>query len=241
MVKIEHGGLRTELYVKPTDRTQYLHVRSDHPKHVKEGIAKGQARRLRRICSTEEDYWKYGEKVKEKLVSRGYGVNQVRRHLRDAVRMDRSEALGRVEKKKDGRLNFVTTYSSYLPNVGQILKRHGHYLEEDGLGEYITEVPRLSYKRGRNLGDLVVSAKRKEEGGKSGPCGKECELCKIMMKTEVVVDKDGRTLAINGSLDCRTVGVIYGMYCDRCKKVVYVGKTWNRAMDRFNAHRMYLN
>ena len=66
----EDGELKTELYVKPTDRTRYLHRESDHPRHVKEGIAKGQARQLRRPCSDDKDYWKYAEKTKEKLMSR---------------------------------------------------------------------------------------------------------------------------------------------------------------------------
>ena len=38
----DDGELKTELYVKPTDRTRYLHRDSDHPRHVREGIAKGQ-------------------------------------------------------------------------------------------------------------------------------------------------------------------------------------------------------
>ena len=240
VVRMEMGELKTELYVKPSDRTRYLHVESDHPKHVKEGIAKGQARRLRRICSTDEDYWKYGEGVRRKLTSRGYGANYVKRHLKEGADMDRQEALKRVEKKMDNRLNFVTTYSSYLPNVNEILKRHGHYLEEDGLGEYVKEVPRLSLRRGKNLADLVVAAKPRKQAGCSGPCGRECMLCSIMLKTGTVKDKDGKMLVINGQMDCRTVGVIYGIFCIRCERIIYVGKTMNRAMERFNRHRMDL-
>ena len=48
ITRLEGGEMKTELYVKPTDRTRYLHPDSDHPRHVKEGIAKGQARRLRK-------------------------------------------------------------------------------------------------------------------------------------------------------------------------------------------------
>ena len=49
VVRKEDCGIVTDLYVKPTDRTRYLHKDSEHPRHVKEGIAKGQARRLRQI------------------------------------------------------------------------------------------------------------------------------------------------------------------------------------------------
>ena len=54
----DDGSMRTELYVKPTDRTCYLHKESDHPQHVKQGIAKGQVKRLRRLNTSDEDYEK---------------------------------------------------------------------------------------------------------------------------------------------------------------------------------------
>ena len=234
--KGEEGRLKTELYVKPTDRTRYLHRSSDHPRHVKEGIAKGQFRRLRRICSEEEDYWKYGKQVEGKLVSRGYGRGQIRQQMKETGKMERRQALERVKKGSDKKINFVITHSGYLPNVNKILKRHGHYLKEDGMETYVTEVPRLSLRRGRNIGDLVINAKPKKEEKGSRPCGKQCKLCKHIRKVDRVRDKDGKEIEIE-RMDCRTVGVVYGMFCRRCQKVVYVGKTKNRMMDRFNGHR----
>ena len=233
----DDGELKTELYVKPTDRTRYLHRDSDHPRHVKEGIAKGQARRLRRLCSEDEDYWKYAEKTKEKLMSRGYGETQIKRQLKEGFKMSREEALERAKKKEDKKINFVTTHSAYLPNVNKILKRHGHYLKEEGLDRYIKEIPRLSLRRGKNLSDLVVNAKNKVKEGGSGPCGRGCKLCNFMVETKEIRDKRGEIRKIKGKMDCRTVGAIYGMWCKRCEKVVYVGKTQNRVMDRFIGHR----
>ena len=52
-----------------------------------------------------------------------------------------------------------------------------------------------------------------------------------------VKDKEGKELKIQEKMDCRTIGAIYGMYCSKCGKVVYVGKTKNRVMERFNGHR----
>ena len=96
-----------------------------------------------------------------------------------------------MEKKTDNKIDFVTTYSASLPNVNQILRRHSHYLTEEGLDKYIDGVPRLSLRRGKNILDLVVNAKaRKQEEG-SGPCGKGCKLCKYMVETKEVNDKRG--------------------------------------------------
>ena len=103
VMRKEDGGITTDLYIKPTDRTRYLHKDSDHPRHVKEGIAKGQARRLRRICSEDGDYWKNAEHTKEKMVKRGYGEQQVRKEMREAFKMERSAALERVGKKNECR------------------------------------------------------------------------------------------------------------------------------------------
>jgi hypothetical protein len=140
------------------------------------------------------------------------------------------------EREKE-KMRLVTTHSAYFPNVGRILKRHGHYLKEDGMENYMREVPGLSLTRGKNLADLVVNAKKKVEDGGSGPCGRSCQLCGNMLQMEKVKDKDGKELKIRGRLDCRTVGAIYGMYCVKCEKVVYVGKAMNIVMERFNGHR----
>ena len=46
-------------------------------------------------------------------MSRGYGKNQVRQQMKEAFKMERGEALKRVEKKSDKRVNFVITHSGY--------------------------------------------------------------------------------------------------------------------------------
>ena len=43
--------LVTDLYVKPTDTHQYLHVSSCHVSHCKKSMPFSQALRLNRICS----------------------------------------------------------------------------------------------------------------------------------------------------------------------------------------------
>ena len=119
--------------------------------------------------------------------------------------MSQEKALERAEKKEDKRINFVTTHSAYLPNINKILKRHGHFLKEEGLDKYIKETPRLSLRRGKNLADLVVNAKKKEGDGGTGPCGKGCKLCEFMVETKQITDKRGDIKKIKGKMDCRTV------------------------------------
>ena len=68
----EDGRITTDLYTKPTDTHQYLHRQSCHPRHCKTTIAYSQALRLRRICSSDEDYLRRVEELKLYLVNRGH-------------------------------------------------------------------------------------------------------------------------------------------------------------------------
>ena len=55
-VKLLERKIKTDLYIKETDRHQYLHYSSSHPNHTKRSIVFSQALRMKRICSEEEDF-----------------------------------------------------------------------------------------------------------------------------------------------------------------------------------------
>ena len=55
-VNLSGNKLSTDLYIKPTDRRQYLHYTSSHPEHTKKSVVYSQALRLSRICSEEKDF-----------------------------------------------------------------------------------------------------------------------------------------------------------------------------------------
>ena len=84
----------------------------------------------------------------------------------------------------------------------------------------------------------MVNAKLEKGEGRSGPCGKGCKLCEHMEDVDVEVeDQRGRRLRLRGVMGCGTVGAVYGMWCRKCRKIVYVGKTMNKVMERFAGHR----
>ena len=61
-VKVDNGILVTELYVNLSASFQYLHRTSYHPPHTFRAITKSQFIRIRRICTTLEDYWAHATK-----------------------------------------------------------------------------------------------------------------------------------------------------------------------------------
>ena len=59
-------------YVKPSEKFQYIHRQSSHPKAVFQGLIKGESIRFVRTSTNREDYENRAKLFKEKLLLRGY-------------------------------------------------------------------------------------------------------------------------------------------------------------------------
>ena len=70
--KTQSGKLETKLYRKESDRQAYLHRKSEHPECLKRSTPFSQALRLRQICSTNNEFQDSCDKLRNKLIERGY-------------------------------------------------------------------------------------------------------------------------------------------------------------------------
>lgn len=68
----DHGNFTTDLFVKPTDKHQYLDFHSCHPPGRKRSIPYSQALRLPRICSSDELFDQRATELTGFLCTRGY-------------------------------------------------------------------------------------------------------------------------------------------------------------------------
>ena len=103
-VKLTNNKLSTTLFTKPTDRRAYLHSKSYHPNSTKRSIAYSQAARLRRICTSLEDFWSHASQLKKDLVSRGYREETLSREIGRAATQERSSLLTYKEKTASSRI-----------------------------------------------------------------------------------------------------------------------------------------
>ena len=78
-ISIINQKLVTTVYSKPTDSHLYLHKQSCHNKSSIDEIQKGVALRLRRICSSNEEYDKKSSEYERYLVDRGHDVKKVKK------------------------------------------------------------------------------------------------------------------------------------------------------------------
>ena len=79
------GTISTDLYTKPTDTHQYLHMISCHPNHVKQAIAFSQATRILRICSDPATAQSRCNELIEYLVRRRHGRRRTQLEVQRAI------------------------------------------------------------------------------------------------------------------------------------------------------------
>ena len=158
LVQLINGKLTTTLFTKPTDRRAYLHSSSYHPHSTKEGIAFSQATRLRRICSSIEEYKKHAAILNKDLSSRGYDERKVAEAINGAASLDRSTLMSYKEKTPTNRIPLIVTYNRTLPNLNEIVSSTWNHLQiNPTTANKFPARPIVCYKRNSNQSHTLNS------------------------------------------------------------------------------------
>lgn len=241
---LDQGSVSTTLYRKPTDRQQYLHFYSSHPRHCKTSIPYSQAHRYRRICSGRDDFEKHAEELKTSLIGQKYPEEIIDDAIQRARKLQREDILCESRKETHQETNLVLTYSSKTCQVHSILKRHFNIIRQsDRLAAVFQQPPRVVYRRSRNLKDILVNAKTEPPERAQGcrPCGKpRCKICPHVQTTNIArASRSNFKYEIKDNLNCDTPNVIYKLRCLVCDEE-YVGQTKTSFRKRFNNHKSHV-
>ena len=154
------GRLMTTVYSKPTDSHLYLQSESCHQEAAIKGIQKGVALRLRRICSSLDEFEAKSENYRAYLVARGHNPVTVNAAFASARAMSLSTARSKVQcEPNSNRLVFCTKYNPLGPNIRGILRKHCHLLSGSKDAHAIfPEGVMYAAKRERNLKELLTRA-----------------------------------------------------------------------------------
>ena len=123
--------LQTTLYKKPTDCQNYLHTKSAHLFSLKKCLPYSQALRIKRICSTFEEYWKHSQDLIKRFVEKGYKNSTVRKQIERVDHLNISLLLKNCKTNRNDSIPFSVTYNSVLPNIKEIINKHFHILNID--------------------------------------------------------------------------------------------------------------
>ena len=202
-VTLKNGKLHSDLYCKPIDKHQYLYYTSCHPKHTKNSLPYSLALRLRRICSTEHLFSLRTDEMKQHLLKRGYTKGCINDAINKASQVPRREAImEKLEQNKLDRVPFVITYNPLLPNIPKLLQESQTILNaSEKCSEVFKNTPLVSYRRGRNLNDMLCSKRIPQQKDtnqrnkysrdvnnksekESQPKTNQCTECGILLKNE---------------------------------------------------------
>ena len=250
VIRKEENGLTTDLFVKPTDKHQYLHSTSCHPRHCKTSIAYSQALRLRRICSNDSDFLRHSQVLKMHLVSRGHSSRALHQTIKKVKSMPRLSVLSEKPTNRDcanKKIPLVVTYHPSLPPIRQITSANHHILHtSDCLQRAIPEEPMIAFRRPPNLRNLLVRAEIPPTNDSSIPpiqhgmfrCTSRCVTCQehILESDSFKSHTTGAHHKIRGHITCTTSNIIYLISCRICG-IQYIGETKNSLKKRFYGHR----
>ena len=177
-VYIKDNKIHTKLYIKPTDKKQYLHYSSCHPTHVKKAIPYSQALRYRRIIDDDDELKLNLHTLLNKFVNRGYPTEHVNTQINKIFLKTRTETLQyKTQKQKEEEFNNFVNNGPFLPLIITYKKQYDTgnkrlynifnelWLEfinttNENIKEcFINTSPKIIFKKGQTLGNLLIKAK----------------------------------------------------------------------------------
>ena len=148
---MNRGRLSTTLYQKETDCNTFLLATSDYPPSLISSLPISQFYRLKRVCSSNDDFIEKADEMKVRFAQRGYSSDCLDRAYTLALNKPRSELLSKSKKKeKKHSVTFVTTHSPHSHKIKTIFKKYWHILTSDPeLTSLFKDPPLFSFRRGK--------------------------------------------------------------------------------------------
>ena len=247
LLRIEDGFISTDLYTKPTDAHAYLHRQSCHPLHCVMNIPYSQMLRLRRLCSSEEVFEKRIFDMTKQFKARGYSHACIAKAADRARRQQRAAALKYQPKSNNTRVPFVITHNPMNPPLRQILREEqGTLHKSEVMQDAMPKIPIVGERNCRSIKDILMPSilpKFTLSTIGTHKCSKGCVLCRdhFVECTSFTSDQTGEMFNVRDSMNCKSDGVVYLLFCVKCKYNQYVGETKQTLTARVAGHRSDIN
>ena len=227
---MEDNKIKTDMFIKPTNKQLYLDYRSNHPPHTFKSIVYSQALRVKMICSEQEYVDKHLENLKNKFMARKYPESMIMEQFSKVLAKDRASLLKPRTYPHEGSLTsqnkkkfvpfFIFTFNRHNPKVKDWFKEEQYILQIDPkLKGIFPNLPGIAYRQPPNNKQRLVKSRFRElpydeeqtiivPGCKKCP-RKRCVVCKSMKEsTTFTSTRSGRTYKMRHALNCRSSWLI---------------------------------
>ena len=231
----EDGKLKTNIYVKPSNKQLYLDFHSNHPDHCKNAIPYSQALRVVEKCSDKELMDTELVKLKEKFRERNYSEQLLGEKFGQAKKKDRRNLIfqdRKNNKKETKKVRLMFTHNQSNPPIHKWLRLCKPILDKNEVAKDIGSRIQICTKQPRNLQAILGGCK---EGRVSQeiPADAGCSKCEKGCKVSCPMIKEGKifqstrtkkSYKIKQKLNCESDWLIYLITCKKCS-CQYVGKS----------------
>jgi hypothetical protein len=248
----KHNILDIKPHHKTTNKFQYLHHASSHPKSTHRGLITGEATRLLRASTNESTYNHQTQDLTQHLLARNYPHKFITNALTKVPYSRRQEVLTPKPATliyTDQPPPFIIPYSPIIPhtNLKQALDPPSPN----------TPLPRITYTKNKSIANYVVRARLKNTPtpprsdtkiiishrpifrSSSTPCSTPmCHCCAHMSKRQLIHDTAHKAYKLPAPTNCNSTTLIYALECTACtSKNIYIGQTRRTIKERINGHR----
>ena len=98
------------MYRKSSDRQNFLNAKPEYPQSLKKSIP-DQALRIRRICSTFQDYHSHSRKLIEQFFNKGYKKDVVIQQIQKLDQLNRKQLLYQQKRHDKQYIPLSVAYS----------------------------------------------------------------------------------------------------------------------------------
>ena len=113
--------IQTTIYRKQTDRQNYLHARSEHPKLLKDSMPYSQALRIKRICSSQQEFLNHTAKIINQFQKRGHDRSLIEQQINKVNLQERKQLLNEKKKETAKYISLSFKYNITLPKIKEIV------------------------------------------------------------------------------------------------------------------------
>jgi len=243
---INNHNILTDIYHKPTDTHQFLTYNSCHPRHTKNSIPYGEARRLCTIIDDVDVRNARLNEMKTFFMLRHYPEKLIEDSIKKACAIPQNILRQPKQKSTLNILPFVFTHNPQNPNLVPLVRSTLDILKTNTHMKKVLESSKFipSKRQPPNLGNLLTRAKFSDKKSISGSyrCGDaRCSNCEYMNETDKIhITSTGKTFKIKQHMTCKSANVLYIITCNGCNEQ-YVGMTNNTLAKRFTVHRQQIN
>ena len=127
-----------------------------HPHPLKKSIPYSQALRIRRICSTFQNYHCHSRKLIEQFVNKGYKKDNVIQQIQKVDQLDQKQLLHQQKHCDKQCISLSATYSRALPNLKDVLTKHLHILQANqSCKKVFSTLPIMAFRKGTSLKQII--------------------------------------------------------------------------------------